>query len=95
MKQLKEAMLLLIANDGPIAPEWQDHPLVGEWTDHRECHIGGDFLLIYRLESIAVRRFKLRCAKRSIVYNAVDWRPSAPSWTQNLSRRWQKDWSQT
>jgi mRNA interferase YafQ len=44
MKQLKEAMLLLIANDGPLAPEWQDHPLVGEWTDHRECHIGGDFL---------------------------------------------------
>jgi len=21
----------------------------GEWADFRECHIGGDFLLIYRL----------------------------------------------
>lgn len=51
MKQLKEAMLLLIANDGPLGPEWQDHPLAGEWADHRECHIGGDFLLIYKLES--------------------------------------------
>jgi mRNA interferase YafQ len=49
MAQLKEAMLLLIANDGPLGPEWLDHALKGDWADHRECHIGGDFLLIYRL----------------------------------------------
>lgn len=24
-------------------------PARGEWSDHRECHVGGDFLLIYRL----------------------------------------------
>lgn len=48
--RLKEAMLLLIANDEPLGPEWLDHPLKGDWADHRECHIGGDFLLIYRLE---------------------------------------------
>jgi mRNA interferase YafQ len=51
MGQLKEAMLLLIANDGPLGPEWLDHPLKGDWADHRECHIGGDFLLIYRIEA--------------------------------------------
>lgn len=50
LRRLKEAMLLLIANDGPLGPEWLDHPLKGEWADHRECHIGGDFLLIYRVE---------------------------------------------
>lgn len=50
MKQLKEVMLLLIANDGPLGPEWLDHPLKGDWTNHRECHVGGDFLLIYRLD---------------------------------------------
>ena len=49
MVRLKEAMLLLIANDAPLAQEWLDHPLKGEWADHRECHIGGDFLLIYDL----------------------------------------------
>jgi mRNA interferase YafQ len=48
MRRLKEAMLLLIANDGPLGPEWLDHTLKGEWADHRECHIGGDFLLIYQ-----------------------------------------------
>jgi mRNA interferase YafQ len=50
LKRLKEAMLLLIGDDGPLGPEWLDHPLKGNWADHRECHIGGDFLLIYRLE---------------------------------------------
>lgn len=50
MNRLKEAMLLLVANDGPLGPEWLDHVLKGEWADHRECHIGGDFLLIYQLQ---------------------------------------------
>ena len=47
MRRLKEVMLLIIANDGPLGPEWLDHPLKGDWADHQECHIGGDFLLIY------------------------------------------------
>lgn len=50
MNRLKEAMTLLIANDGPLPPEWLDHPLAGDWAGHRECHIGGDFLLIYTLD---------------------------------------------
>ena len=49
MSRLKQAMLLLIANDAPLGPEWKDHTLKGEWSDHRECHIGGDFLLIYQI----------------------------------------------
>lgn len=51
MRQLKEAMMILIANDAPLGPEWLDHPLKGDWADHRECHIGGDFLLIYQIEN--------------------------------------------
>ncbi len=47
LKRLEEVMLLLIANDAPLGPEWFDHALKGEWADHRECHVGGDFLLIY------------------------------------------------
>ncbi|MGB8816828.1 MAG: type II toxin-antitoxin system YafQ family toxin [Rhizobiaceae bacterium] len=50
MNLLKEAMLVLIANDGPLGSEWLDHPLGGDWQGHRECHIGGDFLLVYRLD---------------------------------------------
>jgi mRNA interferase YafQ len=51
MVRLKVAMLLLIANDAPLAPEWLDHNLKGEWADHRECHIGGDCLLIYQVDA--------------------------------------------
>ena len=49
MPRLKAVMLLLIANDAPLGPEWRDHALKGDWADHRECHIGGDFLLIYQV----------------------------------------------
>lgn len=47
--RLKVAMLHLIAADTPLGLEWLDHPLQGEWNGYRECHVGGDFLLIYRL----------------------------------------------
>lgn len=50
MNRLKEVMTLLIGNDRPLAAEWKDHALAGEWGGHRECHIGGDFLLIYTLD---------------------------------------------
>ena len=50
MNRLKEAMMLLVAHDGSLGPEWLDHPLSGEWAGHRECHIGGDFLLAYKLD---------------------------------------------
>ena len=51
MTRLKEAMLLLVANDAPLDPECLDHALKGDWSEHRECHIGGDFMLIYQLEA--------------------------------------------
>jgi len=54
MRQLKEAMMLLISNDARLGPKWLDHPL-SEWVDHRECHIGGNFLLIYQLSGNLVR----------------------------------------
>ena len=49
MTRLKQVMLLLTANDGPLPAEWRDHELAGEWSDHRECHAKGDLLLIYRV----------------------------------------------
>lgn len=51
MTRLKEVMLLIIASDAPLGPEWQDHPLKGGWVGFRECHVGGDFLLVYKLDN--------------------------------------------
>ncbi len=53
MNRLKEVMLLLVANDAPLGPEWLDHPLKGKWAGYRECHVGGDFLLIYEVDDKA------------------------------------------
>lgn len=50
MNHLKDAMLLLVENAAPLPPEWLDHALNGRWANHRECHIGGDFLLVYKLD---------------------------------------------
>ena len=49
MNRLKAVMLLLIANEAPLGPERRDHALRGSWARYRQCHVGGDFLLIYRL----------------------------------------------
>jgi len=32
-----------------LEPKLKDHKLTGEWEGHRDCHIGPDWLLIYRL----------------------------------------------
>lgn len=41
--------MLLVANEGPLAPQWRDHELRGTMAGLRECHAGGDLLLVYRL----------------------------------------------
>lgn len=53
MNQLKQVMLLLIANEAPLEVQFKDHALKGNWLGYRECHIGGDFLLIYKVADTA------------------------------------------
>jgi mRNA interferase YafQ len=48
MNRLREVMMLLISNSGPLGAQWLDHELKGNWRGHRECHVGGDFLLVYK-----------------------------------------------
>ena len=52
-------MLLLIANDAPLGPEWRDHELKGSWAHYRECHarIVGELLCRApnRLHGVAAR----------------------------------------
>ena len=70
MNRLKEVMLFIIANEFPLPPEWLDHPLKGNYADHRECHVGGDFLLIYRIENgqiMFVRTGRIRSCLGSLV----------------------------
>ena len=49
MQELQTVMQLLIENRAPLPPEYLDHPLKGEWRDFRDCHVRGDWVLIYRI----------------------------------------------
>ncbi len=50
MNNMKVVMMLLIEGKS-LGAEWKDHPLNGDWSGYRECHIGGDFLLIYKVDN--------------------------------------------
>ncbi len=51
--RLKQVMSW-IANEQVLPQELQDHKLVGNYQGRRECHLSGDWLLIYKLENDAV-----------------------------------------
>ena len=50
MKELKEVMELLIENQATLPVKYRNHPLQGDWKSHRDCHVRGDWILIYRLD---------------------------------------------
>ena len=41
--------LSLLAGGGSMPPKYHDHQLSGQLNDFRECHIEGDWVLIYRV----------------------------------------------
>lgn len=50
MRDMNEAVTVmsLLFEGKPLPPEYLDHELRGDWEGSRECHIGGDFLLVYQ-----------------------------------------------
>ncbi|GHV30242.1 hypothetical protein AGMMS4952_16980 [Spirochaetia bacterium] len=48
MSKIIGVMELLI-NEQPLPPERKDHPLKGTYKDFRECHIQGDWVLVYEI----------------------------------------------
>jgi mRNA interferase YafQ len=41
--------LSMLANGAEMPVSYHDHPLKGNMSDFRECHIEGDWLLIYQV----------------------------------------------
>ncbi|MBA5248602.1 MAG: type II toxin-antitoxin system YafQ family toxin [Gammaproteobacteria bacterium] len=48
----------LLSNE-PLPNETRDHPLTGEYMDYRECHLGGDLLIIYRITDNTVALLRI------------------------------------
>ncbi len=40
-------VLQMLANDVPLPPKYKAHALLGQYKDCMECHVEGDFLLIW------------------------------------------------
>jgi len=49
LKKLEAVLDLLLAGK-PLPAACEDHPLKGKWQGYRDCHIGPDWLLIYRID---------------------------------------------
>ena len=49
MERLDEAVFLL-ANGEALPPKYRDHPLQGDRRGYRDCHIQGDWVLIYKID---------------------------------------------
>ena len=47
--KLKEVMALLIKGQ-QLPAQYRDHKLQGDFAGFRDCHIEGDWLLIYKLD---------------------------------------------
>ncbi|WP_445180133.1 type II toxin-antitoxin system YafQ family toxin [Pseudomonas sp. McL0111] len=50
MNEVRRVMVMLFLGE-PLPAEYLDHALTGDWSGFRECHIGGDFLMIYESSS--------------------------------------------
>ncbi len=53
MTKLKRVMGW-IASEQLLPKELRDHKLIGNYKDRRECHLAGDWLLIYKVENDTV-----------------------------------------
>ena len=39
----------LLVNEKELNLKYKNHQLIGNWKNHNECHLGTDWLLIYRI----------------------------------------------
>jgi len=44
----------LLTSHHPLPPNSRDHQLIGNLKNYRECHLGGDWLLVYQLSDDTV-----------------------------------------
>jgi mRNA interferase YafQ len=48
---LLDDCIRMLAAGGELPPKYRDHDLLGNWRGHRECHIQGDWVLIYHIKN--------------------------------------------
>lgn len=51
---LLQAVVDILLEEKPLPRKYRDHQLKGEWKDFRECHIQGDWVLVYKISQNAL-----------------------------------------
>lgn len=49
LDQLKK-VIVMIQNQETLPDKYRDHKLTGDYVGFKECHIGPDWLLVYRID---------------------------------------------
>ena len=52
----------------PLSPLRRDHPLKGEWAGCRDCHVAGDWVLIYRIEPLPQKERSPEGPDESVIF---------------------------
>ena len=50
-----KAIIQILIEGHPLPKKYKDHPLIGNWVGRRDCHLEGDWILIYRLSDDELR----------------------------------------
>jgi mRNA interferase YafQ len=58
----------LLANEIPLPPNYKEHPLHGEYEGTLECHVEGDWLMIYEIDEDEKNLFLLRTGTHSDLF---------------------------
>ena len=58
----------LIIKEQPLPPKHEDHPIHGKWEGSRDCHIQGDWVLIYEIDETARKVTFHRTGSHSDLY---------------------------
>jgi mRNA interferase YafQ len=59
------AVMGLLVDGKPLPPKYRDHSLQGEWQHVRDCHIEGNWVLLYQLVIAAD-------GKETVIFHATD-----------------------
>lgn len=63
-----EKVILLLASNQELPPEYKDHVLIGDFANFRECHITPDWLLIYTIQEQELILVLLRTGTHSDLF---------------------------
>jgi len=50
-----DALFDLLASGQPLPAHYRDHPLKGNYRGYRDCHLGGDLVIIYSRTAAVIR----------------------------------------